>query len=341
MPQSVAILIPAYEPGDALMQLVDDLKRGGAGEIIIVNDGSSAASAPVFASLEALEGVTTLIHEKNLGKGQALKTGINHIIRALPEAAGIVTADADGQHRPEDVLKVAHALSQSPQTLILGTRRFGSDTPLRSRIGNLATTRLFSLMLRCPISDTQTGLRGLPVAFARDILSLPSSGYDFEFESLAQACRQGVPRMEVPISTVYLDGNKGSHFNPILDSMKIYFVFFRFIASSLVVSAIDAVIFSVFYFASGHLLFSFVAGRGIAGVSQFCLSKRFVFNSRRGLLWEVAKYVALVAVLTTVAYQAVSLIVAAGGNAYLAKIVVETLLFFTSFALQRLFVFIQ
>ncbi|MDD3312202.1 glycosyltransferase [Pseudodesulfovibrio sp.] len=337
----MVILIPAYQPQNALVTLVDALRANGPHPVVVVNDGSAAGTAPVFAELKKRNGVTVLIHEKNMGKGQALKTGLNHILHGFPEAVGIVTADADGQHRPEDILAVADALVRSPGSLVLGTRDFGGGTPLRSRIGNLLTSKLFRFFLRCPLTDTQTGLRGLPREFARDILSLPSSGYDFEFEALARACRQSVPLIQVPIATVYLDGNRGSHFNPVLDSMKIYFVFFRFITSSLFVSLIDTLVFSAFFFASGTLLSSILAGRIVAGLSQFILSKKFVFNSDRSILWELLKYAMLVTALTTVAYQGISLLVAAGCNPYLAKILVDTLLFFTSFALQKILVFIH
>ena len=298
MYKEIVILIPAYEPEKNLLEVIEGIKALGSFQFVVVDDGSSKEAQLIFQTLRESENVTVLVHGKNLGKGQALKTGINHILVAIPNALGIVTADADGQHLPKDIASVSQALKQKPHSLVMGTRTFPAETPLRSRIGNVVTSKLFSLFMRCNISDTQTGLRGIPANYAKELLSIDSSGYEFEFEVLVAACKQHRQISTVPIETVYLDGNIRSHFSPIVDSLKIYFVFSRFIASSLLVSVIDMIAFSIAFFFFGHLLSSMVAGRICAGTSQFLLSKYFVFNSPRKGIWELLRYCTFVAVLT-------------------------------------------
>ena len=115
-PARLGVLIPAYEPGRGLSGLVRRLSEAGL-PVVVVNDGSSAAAEPVF---QELGGAVVLRHKKNRGKGRALKTGIAYM--AAQGFEGVVTADADGQHSPEDILRVAEALSASATQLVLGTR---------------------------------------------------------------------------------------------------------------------------------------------------------------------------------------------------------------------------
>ena len=120
---------------------------------------------------------TLLRHAVNLGKGAALRTGINHILTHGPEeAVGVVTADADGQHLALTSSRVAEELSREPDSSDPGVRSFQDDVPLRSRIGNLLTRNLVRAVIGRKMSDTQTGLRGIPDALARDLLRLPCRG---------------------------------------------------------------------------------------------------------------------------------------------------------------------
>ena len=102
-PESAVILIPSLEPDDRLPAYVRKLRERGFTRAVIVNDGSSEKYQPIFDELAAMEGVTVLKHEVNRGKGCGLKTGYTYIRDHMPDASGVITADADGQH-----LIVAH-----------------------------------------------------------------------------------------------------------------------------------------------------------------------------------------------------------------------------------------
>ena len=78
------------------------------------------------------------------------------------------------------------------------------------------------------LGDTQTGLRGVPATLIPHLLRLQSSGYEFELDMLIACKHQGCPVVQQPIRTIYLGRNRSSHFHPILDSMRIYLVLFRF-----------------------------------------------------------------------------------------------------------------
>src|SRR4051794_18059528 len=110
-----SFLIPAFEPDHRMVELVDRLLALGADDLIVIDDGSHRDKQALFDGLARKTGVTVLRHAVNLGKGRALKTGLNHyLLNRGPESPGVVTLDADGQHLPEDVMKVALELERDP-----------------------------------------------------------------------------------------------------------------------------------------------------------------------------------------------------------------------------------
>src|SRR5438046_1560807 len=120
----VVVLIPAFNPGSPLLDTVEDLARFGFRNFVVVNDGSEPKSQWIFDRLAARGDCVVLRHAVNLGKGRALKTGLNHFLLHFPEGRGVVTVDADGQHTAKDAAAIAYAMAERPQQLILGTRTF-------------------------------------------------------------------------------------------------------------------------------------------------------------------------------------------------------------------------
>lgn len=223
------IIIPAYKPDHHLLQLVAILVQF-ASHIIIVNDGSGEEYDKIFNALNQQPQVLLLKHAVNLGKGQALKTGFNHFLTHFPTSiTGVITADADGQHLASDIYKIYQAFSEQPTSLWLGARRFNWQTPWRSRLGNQLTTKLFRMLIGHSLKDTQTGLRAIPRSFLPRLLATSSRGYDFELDMLILAFSAKISVQEIPIQTVYRDANQHSHFNPLVDSLKIYFIFLRWL----------------------------------------------------------------------------------------------------------------
>ncbi|MDR1922437.1 MAG: bifunctional glycosyltransferase family 2/GtrA family protein [Candidatus Adiutrix sp.] len=333
------IVIPAYNPGSPLLTLIDELIAGGPEGLrfVVVNDGSHQESKPVFDRLSACQRVTVLNHAVNLGKGAALKTAFNHVL-LTDDASGVVTADADGQHLPGDILAVAKALEAAPETLVLGSRDFKGQVPWRSRIGNSATRLVTAFLTGRQIKDTQTGLRGVPRGLLPRLMRLKPTGYDYEMNMLTEVCSQ-TPIEELPISTVYSDGNACSHFNPLFDSIAIYFVLLRHVGNSILTSLIDFVFFALTYAVSDSIAGSLIAGRLFACLFNFTAGKVLVFKSKAPWLRELIIYALLVIVLACIAYSAIRLLTSLGWNVFLAKALIETVIFLASFSVQRIFIF--
>jgi glycosyltransferase involved in cell wall biosynthesis len=335
----IAVLIPAREPEMQLLILLRELLAAGFGAVIVLDDGSSSSCAEVFDAAARIAGVHCLRHAVNLGKGRALKTGINYFLNELPRFTALVTADADGQHTVADIVHVAQALPAAHGRVVLGSRKFARDVPLRSKLGNLLTRQAFRLATGAKLGDTQTGLRAFPRDLLPELLLLGGEHYEYEMTVLAHLCRSGRRPLEVPIKTVYLDGNKSSHFDPIRDSMRIYFVLMRFFASSLVASGIDFAGFSITFTLTHTVLISIIVGR-LSSLANFALNKRFVFQSGVPLPRALLRYYLLVLAVAAVSYGFIRALTGyLAWNLFVTKLVVDTLLSLASFSIQRTLVF--
>lgn len=333
-------IVPAYKPGPKLVPLVEKLRESGLfATILAVDDGSGEAYAPVFEKLERL-GCTVLRHAVNLGKGMALKTAFNHACLYWPQARGVVTFDADGQHLPEDIAAVGRQLGTCGNSLVLGVRSFDADVPLRSAVGNRLTRIVMALLAGIRVRDTQTGLRGIPLKFLKRLLRLKTTGYDFELDMLMAAGQERMPFVEIPITTVYEENNKSSHFNPLLDSLKIYLVIIRFGFSSLLAAVVDYLVFSLCILCGMKILTSIIICRLISGSLNFIVNKKIVFKSQSKYIFSIVLYVLLVFISGGISFVMIdTLSVHYGWNVFLAKLVVESLLYFLNFFIQREIVF--
>jgi glycosyltransferase involved in cell wall biosynthesis len=335
----IAVLIPAREPEMRLLALLQELVAAGFGAVIVLDDGSSSSCAEILDAAARIAGVHRLRHAVNLGKGRALKTGINYFLNELPEFTALVTADADGQHTTADIVRVAQALPAAHGRAVLGSRQFAQNVPLRSKFGNLLTRQVFRLATGAKLGDTQTGLRAFPRDLLAELLLLDGERYEYEMTVLAHLCRGGRRPLEVPIETVYIGGNKSSHFDPIRDSMRIYFVLLRFFASSLAASGIDFAGFSITFALTHNVLTSIIVGR-LSSLANFALNKRFVFHSGVPLPRALLRYYLLVLAVAAVSYGAIrGLTGYLGWNVFVTKLVVDTLLSLASFSIQRTLVF--
>jgi glycosyltransferase involved in cell wall biosynthesis len=335
----LAALIPARRKYSVLAPLVDALIEAGFGAVIVVDDGSPREDKRFFNSLEGRPRVHLLRHAVNLGKGRALKTGINYFVTTFSDFAGLVTADADGQHSADDIVRVARVFLEAPVRPVLGSRKFAGEVPLRSRVGNYLTRVIFLFVSGHKLGDTQTGLRAFPSVLMPDLIALPGERYEYEMTVLAHLCRQENAPIEVPISTIYIDQNRSSHFNPIRDSTRIYFVLARFYASSLISAGLDLAGFSLTFALTRNVLISIVVGR-LSSLANFLLNRGFVFHSSGQMGVALGRYYLLALAVAIVSYGSITALTSyLGWNVFVTKVIVDTLLSLATFSVQRTFVF--
>ncbi|MDR1571017.1 MAG: bifunctional glycosyltransferase family 2/GtrA family protein [Clostridiales Family XIII bacterium] len=351
MDMNVAAVIPSLNPDAHFTAVVDDLVKAGFKRIYIVNDGSGDGFDGYFERAAAHPECVLLAHAENRGKGRALKTAFARHLADPCGCVGAVTLDGDGQHCVEDVVAVARALAQRPDDLVLGVRDFAQNgVPAKSALGNRITRRVLSALCGARITDTQTGLRGVPNRFMERLLHISGDRYEFETNMLLEARRARVAISEVRISTIYAGSGAVSHFRPFADSVRIYALILgplgRFPFASLASAIVDLALFGVLnrllaaFAPALGLLLATVLARVCSASFNFFVNHRLVFESRAGYGGAMLRYFSLCAAQMMCSYGGVYLLSEALPLPALpAKIITDVALFFVSFFIQHRWVF--
>ena len=347
-------VIPALNPDDKLVNYVSDLIKIGFSRIIIIDDGSSSECKYVFNALERMDNCIVIRHAVNQGKGRALKTAFNYYLNSdlAITNVGIVTADSDGQHSAQDTYNVAKSLLKNKDAFVLGTRNFNSkNVPVRSKFGNKTTTIIFKLLYGKMINDTQTGLRAIPNSYIYDCLKMNGEKYDFEINMLIKAVQNNMLFKEEIIETIYIDDNKSSHFNPVIDSLRIYKVMFsqfiKFGLSGFFSFALDIVLFwclinFIFNFKSSdfNIIFSSIFARMVSSLVNFNLNKKVVFNCKCSRKSYLVKYYSLCVIQLCLSACLTSLLFRLNiFDETICKLIIDICLFFVSYNIQRKYIF--
>lgn len=336
------VVIPAYQPDEKLIQLLEIMKNRLNCQVIVVDDGSTGASKNILEIAKTY--AIVLHHDVNKGKGQALRTAFS-FIQDLRKPGVIVAADADGQHAVNDIDRVARAAMNLPSRLILGVRQFTKAIPFRSRFGNKLTRVLFRLQTGVNVSDTQTGLRGFHTDLIPFMLDIEGDRYKYEMNMLTQAS-QRYKITEVPIQTIYIDDNASSHFRPIKDGLLIYKNLFKFALASFGGFLVDYGIYALALLlltslpTALRLLVANTIARICSATCNFALNKKLVFNNEESIARTGAGYFTLALVLflcdTALLYLFHQIL---GLNLYIVKLAVDIFLFLASWFVQKNIIF--
>jgi glycosyltransferase involved in cell wall biosynthesis len=289
-----ALVIPIYQPNDKVVPFLKTFKNDDFALLIVVDDGSGLAYQPVFDQIKALKSFEVLSYPKNGGKGHALKTAFRFLKDHHPEIQGVVTADGDGQHAYEDILRVRDELSSHPDSLVMGVRDFsGKDVPKHNRIGNRLSALYFRLATGVKLGDTQTGLRGIPAALFPLAVESQGDRYEYEMNFLLQAVKEA-PMRSLSIKTIY-DGNKTSHFHPVRDSLRIYKTPLLYLIVALLSEGIDLGFFSLFTSIGPSdvlykILVATIGARLLSGAFNFSLEYFLVFENQGGFAKKMGRY---------------------------------------------------
>lgn len=194
--QKTAVVIPIYNEGAVIAEVIDDIRSVGLQNIIVVDDGSSDDTRMILSQLP----IHYLRHSINRGKGAAVQTGITYA--KLIGFEIIVTMDGDGQHDPKDCLKLIKKI-QNGYDVALGTRMNDpKGMPLTRKIANHMANLLVFIMFGIKVSDSQSGFR----AYGKKAITKFRVVYDkYEFDTviLQHLVKYGLSYAEVPIRVRY------------------------------------------------------------------------------------------------------------------------------------------
>lgn len=351
--KNVSVIIPSLNPDEKLVGVVTSLIEFGFEDIILINDGSDELHLEPFNKLKDLKECTYLIHEVNKGKGRALKTAFEYCLKNRPDIDGVVTVDGDGQHKASDIKKCVDRMIELKDACILGARDFsGEDVPFKSKFGNNMTSFVFKFVCGLNINDTQTGLRAIPSKYLEFFTQIEGERFEYETNMLLEFKANGIGYEEVTIETVYLEENASTHFNPIKDSMKIYGVIFKFLASSFSSSLIDLGMFAVLQWLltkiividPKYAIFAATFGaRAVSSLFNYACNKKAVFKAKGDVKGSLIRYYILCVCQMLVSYVLVwstkNLLALGNILTVVAKAVIDIILFIISFQIQRRWVF--
>ena len=332
-------LIPAYEPDDKMIDLIGQLHRMGY-DVVVVDDGSGVDYHDTFRLAEKNDAIV-ITHRKNRGKGNAIKTGIFYICLNYTGSYTVVTVDADGQHTPSDVERICKKSAELRDTLILGSRQFEGNVPLRSRFGNSLTRFVYRATSGEKIYDTQTGLRAFSDELAPILLNVPGDRYEYEMNVLMYFAKQKLPMHELPIETIYIEENRSSHFNTIRDSVRIYKEILKFSGVSFLSFLLDYGLYTMFIGFTGVLTFSNILARILSASFNYTMNRRVVFESQVSVKKSLTKYVALAIFILACNTAILGGLAYIGVNVYIGKVITEVIMFFVSYTIQHKFIFLK
>ena len=215
----ISVVIPAYNEENRLPGVLKRIPEF-VDEVIVVDDGSSDGTYDVAKAFSEKDPrVKAVKLEKNCGKGCAMREGVRQSTGDV-----VVFMDADGQHKPEDIIKLIEPIVRGEADLVIGARKGDlQKRPFHRRLSNIISTKLIRWKIKSYVYDTQSGFR----AFRREFLpKIESDRYEVETEMLIKAAKMGARIREVPVEIIY-DPNREGRFKAV-DVIRFIRAYLRF-----------------------------------------------------------------------------------------------------------------
>lgn len=217
--------IPAYNEETSIGQVVLST-RNHVDLVVVCDDGSSDATGKIAEGLGAI----VVRHDRNLGKGQAVKTLFQTAMQFNPDA--LVMLDADGQHDPNEIPNLTEPILIGKSDFVIGSRYIGAgetETPIYRRFGLKLLNSMFKRLNKIPVGDAQSGFRALSPKAVDSVCLFKMKGYGVDAELVVLAARNGITITEVPV-TVRYKGLKTSKKTPLLHGGELVYCIFEMAA---------------------------------------------------------------------------------------------------------------
>ena len=221
-------MIPAFNEEENIEKVISGCIKYKM-DIVIINDGSVDGTASAVEAIPDPEGskIILLEHGTNRGKGQALITGFEYIVKN--NYIGVITLDADGQHDVNEIVNFLKTIDAEDPDLIIGDRLGETKgMPLVRLLTNVFTSWVISKIAGRRISDVQSGYRYISSRALKNI-RLETKNFDTEPEILIRASWLDYSIKNIPIKTIY-HKNAISYVNPVTDTIKFFKLVFKSLA---------------------------------------------------------------------------------------------------------------
>lgn len=190
-------IIPARNEEGTITEVVTKIKKAGIVPIV-VNDASTDRTK----ELADKAGAVVLMHERNMGKGEAIKTGLNYAFKRLAGMQNFVFIDADMQYDPAEAAALLQPLKQRKADMVVGFRDW-SAVPFRHRLGNFVWRTAFNFLFGTKLKDTNCGFVAMNRQAALKVKNIAQGGYVIENAMLASVVNSGMRVHQVPVTVSY------------------------------------------------------------------------------------------------------------------------------------------
>lgn len=355
------VVIPSYNPDVKLSMFVDELIMSGFSDIIIVDDGSDFGIRNVETAFEYVKEkaeCTILHHPSNLGKGMALKTGFKFCMHNRSKDTIVVTMDDDGEYSVADVNACLedyeeNHMEASPVLIASRDLKAGTYSTKRlivNKIAGIAMTYLCGV----DVKDVQTGLRLIPIKYMKKLLKVDGERFDYEINMLVELKYNNIATVEHIISKEKETTIRYANYNPIWDICRLIAVMLKYAASSLAATVLDVGVFYLIILCmddalldidkSAGMFMATVVARVVSSTFNCVVNKRTVFKSDEPMKWVIIKFYIFSILRAFVSYAMIL------GASYLlgtyadtatvvVKLIVDLILFFAGYGIQKKFIF--
>jgi putative flippase GtrA len=339
---SHVVIITVYKEDEHTVELCSKLTELGAENIVVVNDGCKQGES-FFNELVSI-GCHVVDVDEQKGKGASIKVGAEYAYKNLYDISGFITADADGQHKAEDIMRVSRALELRPDNLILGRRDLKkSKLKLRQRLGNKISSLYFRIITGVSCKDTLTGLRGIPATLYDIIVNTNGNRFDYEMNFLTKCADLKVPFYNVNIVTdITLETE--SSYRLIRDTYLIYRTPLRFATASIGCTLVDLTLFTVIAYLlpssmQWNVALATLLARIVSGSINFLINRKMIFQNDGKARSQALKFLILFICIMCASTIIVSLLSFLPIPVTLIKAIVDLLLWTVNYTVQRKWVF--
>jgi len=208
------VIVPEYNENIRAVKTIKDILKVFKGQVVVVDDGSGDDSFRLLKQrYDKSSRVKIIRHMINLGKGSAMKTGVEMAWKLGAEAA--IFVDADGQHNPKYIKSIENKLENYP--IVFGYRVLSRKMPFVRRLGNIVAAKLVEILFNIKKRDLLSGYLGFRKEVYKQI-EWSSQRYGIETEMATKIGKNKIPFSEVKVDTIYIDKYKGVN---IVDAIKV------------------------------------------------------------------------------------------------------------------------
>ena len=217
----ISVIIPTFNEGEAIGNVIKEIqtavnKLDKGHEIIVIDDGSTDNTAESARAA----GAKVIQHPYNIGNGAAVKTGIRHARGKI-----LVTIDGDGQHDPNDILKLVNQIGS--YDMVVGSRNRESDTAAHRDIANMVFNSLATYISGRKIEDLTSGFRAVKTHIARQFIYLLPNKFSYPSTITLSVVRAGYSLGYEPIKFARRGGKSKSKIKPLQDGLRFLMIILK------------------------------------------------------------------------------------------------------------------